>query len=297
MSKALDDLMTHLPLWLGKFTQCLTHPSQVLNEHLATGAAPDAGAKADAKANDKPEPKPVQDGASFLILSFAVAAGVAIAFPVASMSPLDAAKADGALAQSAAVLRNLFVFLGAAALVHGAAKLLGNRQAFANFFGAVARFGGATLVLLALAGALTNVGMADPVVARNWQQLRQFAEQMGQGAKAVLCQADAKTGQLPPGASVAMPNPEQLAQTQALYLDTVSRPLYLVAAGLETACLAALSLWLGWVWWRYLRVSGLTPARALAATAVGAVGLGAGQLLLVLIDGGQMASQLMQGCP
>jgi hypothetical protein len=289
MSKTLDDLLTKLPLWLGMFTQCLTHPSQVLGEHLA--------ATAQTPADGKPATNPVQDGVSFLILSFAVAAGVTIAFPVASMSPLEAGKADGALTQSAAVLRNLFVFLGAAALVHGGGKLLGNRQAFAGFFGAVARFGGATLVLLALAGALTNVGMADPVAARNWQQLRQVADQMGQGAKALLCLADAKTGQLPPGASVALPNPEQLAQAQALYLDTVSRPLFLIAAGLETACLAALSLWLGWVWWRYLRVSGLTPVRALAASAVGAAGLGAGQLLLVLIDGGQMSSQLMQGCP
>lgn len=289
MSKTLDDLMANLPLWLGKFTQCLTHPSQVLSEHLAAGTAPPP--------DGKPAAPPVQEGVSFLILSFAVAAGVAIAFPVASMSPLEAPKGDGALAQSAAVLRNLFVFLGAAALVHGAAKLLGNRQAFAGFFSAVARFGGATLVLLALAGALTNVGMADPVVARNWQQLRQVAEQMGQGAKALLCAADAKTGQLPPGSSLSLPSMEQLAQAQALYLDTVSRPLYLVAAGLETACMAALSLWLGWVWWRYLRVSGLTPARALAATAVGAVGLGAGYLLLTLVDSGQMASQLMQGCP
>ena len=292
MSKALDDLLTKLPLWLGQFTQCLTHPSQVLSEHLATAAVP--------KADDKPSPNPVQDGAGFLILSFAVAAGVSIAFPVASMSPLEAGKTDGALAQSAAVLRNLFVFLGAAALVHGGSKLLGNRQAFAGFFGAVARFGGATLVLLALAGALTNVGMADPAVARNWQELRQVGEQMGQGAKALLCLADPKTGQLPagmPASNIPLPNPEQLAQAQALFLDTVTRPMFLIAAGLETACLAALSLWLVWVWWRYLRVSGLSPARALAASAVGSAGLGGGYLLLTLIDSGQMSSQLMQGCP
>jgi len=289
MSKALDDLLTKLPLWLGQFTQCLTHPSQVLSEYLATAAAP--------KADDKPAANPVQDGAGFLILSFAVAAGVSIAFPVASMSPLEAGKADGALAQSAAVLRNLFLFLGAAALVHGGAKLLGNRQAFAGFFGAVTRFGGATLVLLALAGALTNVGMADPAVARNWQELRQVTEQMGQGAKALLCLADPKTGQLPPGTVIAGLDPEQLAQAQALFLDTVTRPMFLIAAGLETAGLAALSLWLGWVWWRYLRVSGLSPARALAASAVGGAALGAGYLLLTLVDGGQMTSQLMQGCP
>ena len=297
MPKSVDDLLTQIPQWLGQFTHTLAHPSQVLAEQLAGPPAVEAPGGSTQPAPKGAEGKPVQDGASFLILSFAVAAGVAIAFPVASMSPLEAPKADGALAQSAAVLRHLFVFLGAATLVHGAAKLLGNRQAFAGFFGAVARFGGATLVLLALAGALTNVGMADPVAARNWQQLRQVAQQMGAGAQALLCQADLKTGQLPPGTPIAALDPAQLAQAQALYLDTVSRPLFLVAAGLETACLAALSLWLGWVWWRYLRVSGLTPARALAATAVGSAGLGGGYLLLVLIDGGQIASQLMQGCP
>ena len=37
----------------------------------------------------------MQDGAAFLILSFAVAAGVAIAFPVASMDSLDATPSDG----------------------------------------------------------------------------------------------------------------------------------------------------------------------------------------------------------
>jgi hypothetical protein len=45
-----------------------------------------------------------------------------------------------------------------------------------------------------------------------------------------------------------------------------------------------------------LHVSGLTPTRALAACAVGATGLGAGHLLLTLIDGGQVTDQLMQGC-
>lgn len=292
MSKALDDLLGKIPLWLGQFTRTLTHPSEVLADQLA--ATP---AAAPAKPEAPAEAKPVQDGVSFLSLSFAVAAGVAIAFPVASMAPLEAAPADGALSQSATVLRQLFVFLAAAALVHGGAKLLGNPQAFASLFGAVARFGGVTLVLLALAGALTNVGMADPIVARNWQQLRQVAVQMGQGAKTVLCQADAKTGQLPPGTPISGLNPTQLAEAQALYLDTVSRPLFLIAGALESLCLLALAAWLGWVWWRYLRISGLTPARALAASAVGAAGLGAGHLLLVLIDGGQMASQLMQGCP
>lgn len=278
MSKALDDLLTQLPQWLGKFTQCLTHPSQVLNEQLAMASAP--------QTDGKPEAKPVPDGVSFLILSFAVAAGVSIAFPVPSMTPLGAGPADGALTQSAAVL-------------HGGSKLLGNRQAFAGFFGAMARFGGATLVLLALAGALTNVGMADPVVARNWQQLRQVAEPMGPGAQALLCLVDPKTGQLPPGLparSIPLPKPEELAQAQALFLDTLTRPMFLIAAGLETACLLALSLWLGWVWWRYLRVSGLSRARALAASAVGSAGLGGGYLLLTLIYSGQMSSQLMQTC-
>ncbi len=286
MSKALDDLLTKLPLWLGQFTRTLTHPSQVLTEQLS----------ADTAASASTEAKPVQDGVGFLILSFAVAAGVAIAFPVASMAPLEAAPADGALSQSATVLRQLFVFLAAAALVHGGAKLLGNRQAFAGFFGAVARFGGVTLVLLALAGALTNVGMADPIAARNWQQLRQVAVQMGEGAKTVLCQADAKTGQLPPGTAIDGLTPTRLAEAQALYLDTAARPLVVIASALESLCLLALTVWLVWVWWRYLRTSGLTPGRAVAASAVGAVGLGAGQLLLVLIDSGQMASQLMRSC-
>lgn len=286
MSKALDELLTKLPQWLGQFTRTLTHPSQVLTEQL----------NADTSASPPTEAKPVQDGMGFLILSFAVAAGVAIAFPVASMNPLEPMPADGALARSAVVLRHLFVFLAAAAVVHGGAKLLGNRQAFAGFFGAVARFGGVTLVLLALAGALTNVGMADPIAARNWQQLRQVAVQMGAGAKTMLCQADAKTSQLPPGTVMEGLNPTQLAQAQALYLDTATRPLVMIAGALESLCLLVLTVWLGWVWWRYLRTSGLTPGRAVAASAVGAVGLGAGHLLLVLIDGGQMASKLMQSC-
>jgi hypothetical protein len=286
MSKALDDLLTKLPLWLGQFTRTLTHPSQVLTEQL----------NADTSASPPTEAKPVQDGASFLILSFAVAAGVAIAFPVASMDPLEPTPADGALARSAVVLRHLFVFLAAAAVVHGGSRLLGNRQAFAGFFGAAARFGGVTLVLLALAGALTNVGMADPIAARNWQQLRQLAMQMGAGAKTMLCQADAKTGQLPPGTVIEGLTPSQLAQAQALYLDTATRPLVMIAGALESLCLLALTVWLGWVWWRYLRTSGLTPGRAVAASAVGAVGLGAGHLLLVLIGGGEMASKLMQSC-
>lgn len=285
MSKALDDLLTKIPQWLGQFTRTLTHPSQVLSDQLGP-AEPDLPAPA----------QPVQDGASFLILSFAVAAGVAIAFPVASMAPLASAPAEGALTQGAAVLRQLFVFLAAAAVVHGGSKLLGNRQAFAGFFGAVARFGGVTLVLTALAGALSNVGMADPIAARNWQELRQVAQQMGQGARTVLCQADAKTGQLPAGVTPVGLDPAQLAQAQALYLDTLSRPLMQVAAGLESLSQMALTLWLAWVWWRYLRVSGLSPARALGASAIGAVGLGAGYVLLTLIDGGQTAFELMQAC-
>lgn len=170
MSKTIDELLTKLPLWLGQFTRTLTHPSQVLTEQL----------NADTTAGAPTEAKPVQDGVGFLILSFAVAAGVSIAFPVPSMAPLEAGQAEGALTQSATVLRNLFVFLGAAAL--------------------------------------------------------------------------------------------------------------------ETVCLVALSLWLAWVWWRYLRISGLTPTRALAASAIGSAGLSGGYLLLTLIDGGQMSSELMQRC-
>ncbi len=70
----------------------------------------------------------------------------------------------------------------------------------------------------------------------------------------------------------------------------------MIAGALESLRLLALTVWLGWVWWRYLRTSGLSPGRAVAASAVGAVGLGVGHLLLVLIDGGQMASTLVQGC-
>ncbi len=246
MSKALDDLLTKLPLWLGQFTRTLTHPTQVLTEQLAAADTP-----ADVKAEAKTEARPVQDGVSFLILSFAVAAGVSIAFPVVSVSALEAAKPDGALAQSAALLRNLFVFLGAAALVHGGSKLLGNRQAFAGFFGAVARFGGATLELLALAGALTNVGMADPIVARNWQELRQLTQAFALPMETVLCKVDAKTGQLPPGTDLGAFNPETLLKGQTLFLETVTRPMFLIAADLESICLVALSLWLGWVWCGY----------------------------------------------
>lgn len=291
MSKSLDELLTKLPEWLGEFTRTLAHPSRVLAEQLS------AATPADGEAGALAPGKPVQDGAAFLILSFAVAAGVAIAFPVASMASLDAASPDSVLARSAVVLRHLFVFLAAAAIVHGASKLLGNRQAFTGFFAAVARFGGVTLVLLALAGALTNIGMADPIAARNWQELRQLAQQMGEGANTVVCLADGKTGQLPTGAAVAGLDPAQLARSQALYLDTVSRPLMLAASGLEFFCLLALTIWLGWVWWRYLRVSQLTPARALVASALGATGLGAGYLVLVLIDSGQRVSSLMQTCP
>ncbi|MCV2362333.1 hypothetical protein LNV23_02590 [Paucibacter sp. DJ1R-11] len=288
MSKALDELLTKLPQWLGQFTHCLTHPSQVLSEQLATPATPTA--------DDKPAPHPVTDGAAFLILSFAVAAGVSIAFPVASMSSLEAVKADGPLAQSAGVLRDLFVLLGAAALVHGGSRLLGNRQGFAGFFRAVARFSGVTLVLMALVGALTNLGMADPTVARNWQELRQLTEAFAAPMETVLCKIDPKTGQLPPGTDLGAFKPEALLQAQALFQETMSRPMVLIAAGLQTLCLTALCLWLGWVWWRYLRICGLSPARALAASALGAAALGASYLLLSLIDGGQMNSQLMQRC-
>ena len=122
MSKSLDELLTKLPEWLGEFTRTLAHPSRVLAEQLS------AATPADGEAGALAPGKPVQDGAAFLILSFAVAAGVAIAFPVASMASLDAASPDSVLARSAVVLRHLFVFLAAAAIVHGASKLLGNRR-------------------------------------------------------------------------------------------------------------------------------------------------------------------------
>jgi hypothetical protein len=49
MSKALDDLLAKLPLWLGQFTRTLTHPTQVLAEQLAAADTP-----ADAKATSNP---------------------------------------------------------------------------------------------------------------------------------------------------------------------------------------------------------------------------------------------------
>jgi len=280
MTKIIDDLLANVPLWLGQFTQSLTHPTQVLSEHLVAEVSP----------------KPVQDGVSFLILSFAAAAVLVIAFPVASMTPLPTVKPDGALTQTASVLRNLFVFLGAAAVVHGASKLFGVQREFAQFFGAVARFGGATLVLLALASAVTNIGMADPIVARNWQELRQVSQAMAEPMQAVLCKVDAKTGQLPAGTSLGALNPESLQQAQALYLLTTDRPMYRIGSGIQLAILTYLIIWLGWVWWRYLKTSGLSAGRAVAATAVGAAGLGVGHVLLVLIDAGQMLSQMMQRC-
>jgi hypothetical protein len=280
MSKLIDDVLSQLPLWLGKFTQSLTHPSQVLAEHMAGESGP----------------KPVQEGASFLILSFALAAALAIAFPVASMEALVSDKPQGALAQSALVLRGIFVFLAAAAVAHGATRLLGSRVQFSACFGTVARFGGATLVLLALAGAITNIAMADPIVARNWQELRQLTEAFALPMETVLCKADAKTGQLPPGTDLGAFNPETLLKGQTLFLETVGRPMYLIATGLSVAILSYLAIWLVWVWWRYLKTIGLSAPRAIAATVIAVAGLAAGELILVLIDGGQMNSQLMQKC-
>ncbi|MBT9491254.1 MAG: hypothetical protein IV107_02675 [Paucibacter sp.] len=280
MSKLLDDVLTQLPLWLGKFTQSLTHPSEVLAEHMAAESGP----------------KPVHDGASFLILSFALAAALAIAFPVASMTALGGGKPEGALAQSALVLRGIFVFLAAAAVAHGATRLLGSRAQFSACFGTVARFGGATLVLLSLANAVTNVSMADPVVARNWHELRLLTEAFAAPMETVLCKFDPKTGQLPPGTDLGAFNPETLLKSQTLFLETVTRPMYLIATGLSVAILSYLAIWLAWVWWRYLKAIGLSAPRAIAATVIAATGLAAGELLLVLIDGGQMSSQLMQGC-
>jgi hypothetical protein len=276
----MKNILEEAPLWLGKFTQCLAHPRQVMDEHIQL----DAGEK------------PVQDAASFLILSFAMASVLAVALPVASMSPLLAQEPAGDLQKAAAVLRNLFVFLGGAAVVHGACKLVGVKRAFSQFFSAVARFGGATLVLLALANAVTNVGMADPVVARNWEQLRQVAKQFGEPMQEVLCKADAHTGQLPPGTALGGLNPDSLQAAQTLYLETVDRPLYQIGAGIQWAVLAFLSVWLGLVWWSYLRANGLSTGRALVATTLGSVGLGAGWFLLMLVDVGQMQSQMMQRC-
>lgn len=280
MSKLIDDVLTQLPLWLGKFTQSLTHPSEVLAEHMAAESGP----------------KPVQDGTSFLILSFALAAALAIAFPVASMEALGSDKPQGALAQSALVLRGIFVFLAAAAVAHGATRFLGSRAQFSASFGTLARFGGATLVLLALAGAITNIAMADPIVARNWQELRQLSEAFALPMETVLCKLDPKTGQLPPGTDLGAFNPETLLKGQTLFLETVVRPMYLIATGLSVAILSYLAVWLAWVWWRYLKAIGLSAPRAIAATVIAVAGLAAGELLLVLIDGGQMSSQLMQKC-
>lgn len=280
MSKVIDDVLSQLPLWLGKFTQSLTQPSQVLAEQLGAESGP----------------KPVQEGVSFLILSFGLAAALAIAFPVASMEALSSAKPDGALAQSALVLRGIFVLLAAAAIAHGATRLLGSRVQFSASFGALARFGGATLVLLALAGAITNIAMADPIVARNWQELRQMTAAFAEPMETVLCKVDAKTGQLPPGTDLGAFKPETLLQAQTLFMETVTRPMYLIASGLSVAVLSFLAIWLAWVWWRYLKALGFSAPRALAATVIAAAGIAAGELALVLIDGGQMNAQLMQKC-
>jgi hypothetical protein len=280
MKNILERVLDEAPVWLGKFTQCLAHPRQVMSEHLQAEAGE----------------KPVQDGVSFLILSFAMAAMLALALPVASMAPLAAAEPQGELHKAAVVLRHLFVFMGAAALVHGACKLVGVKRDFSQFFAAVARFGGVTLVLLALANAVTNVGMADPVVARNWQQMRQVVQQSGEPMKAVLCKVDPKTGQPPPGTDLGGLSPDSLQAAQALYLETVARPLYQMGEGIQLSILVFLVIWLGRVWWCYLRAHGLSTARALVATALGSAGLGAGWLLLALVEAGQEVSLLMQRC-
>lgn len=287
MLPALEQVLKELPAYLGHFTQMLTQPSQLVSDHLQA---------ADSKAK-------LEQSIAFLLLSFAIAAVLAVVFPEVT-NPVKLVSDDAGMAAHAfAAIRLLFELLGLAGLAYLAAKIAGVGSGFQRFFGLMCAACGVMLVIQVFAAALTNISMADPVTAQGWIQLEKgMAEIKPLIQQGVLCHSNAKPG-TGTGAGITKPDAKlgaelqtRLAALQTVYLQATDRPLFKFAGILQLIALVILLVWSGRIWGMYLNSHALSTTRVVTATLLLVVFTGGGTLVYMMVNAGADMMTLYRQC-
>lgn len=281
MQPTLENVLKELPGYLSKAIHMLTRPSDLVQEHVMA---------------DNPQAK-LEQSIAFLLLSFAIALVLTVVFPEVT-NPVQLVNGEkGMAAHAFAAIRLLFGLLGLAMLTYLAARITGVQDGFVRFFGLVCAVCGVVLVIQVFAASLTNISMADPVTARSWiamekgmQKIRLLIEQ------GVLCASDMHTGNVSPNKELASEFKTRLAGLQATYVQATDRPLYQLAATLQSLAMLALLIWAGRIWVVYLKSYSLSTGRIILTTGLGVVFAGAGMVVYEFVNSGAEMMSMYRYC-
>jgi hypothetical protein len=248
--------------------------------------------KADAASSDKLTEK----GVAFLITAFLIAFFLSIALPEVT-NPLTVPSDDaGFIRLGTKALLSLFLLLAGVAITHGVLRLFGASIPFSAAFGVACYFCGVALILGVGADAVTNIAMVDPFIARTWIKLEQGMQGLGPSLAQLLLAMDPATGNLPKDTSIPKGlSPDDIVSFLALqqsFVQATSRPLFLIAFGLQTVASVAILLWLLIAWFSYCKIQALPTYKILLATLVSGAALGIGYLLYIFITAAPAMMQL-----
>jgi hypothetical protein len=285
MKQYLDRVVAELPQFISTFVHCLSQPRRFLAAQLESLAAGQATSES-----------LVEKGVAFLVTSFLMAFLLSLALPEVT-DPLSLPSDDAAVVRlGSETLRALFLFMAGFAIAYGVLRRFGAQTTFSAAFGLACYFCGVTLVLWVAASATSNIAMADPFTAQAWISLEKSAETLTPDLVQLMSLLDPRTGELPAG--VALPagtGPEAVAkllELQGLMAESATRPLSLVAAGVQAAVTSAIFLWLLVAWFAFGAQQGISRFRVALASLLAGLGLGTGLLLYVLITAGATVMSL-----
>jgi hypothetical protein len=280
MKSYIERVIAEIPLFFSHFSQCLFRPRHFIQQQQAIAEQPDA----------------VSKGVEFLILSFLIALFISQVLPEA-VNPVSLPADDAAFTQLASrALFDLFLLFFAAAIAFGCLRMVGVASSFFSFFRLFAFFCGISMVLLVFANALTNIGMIDPVVAKNWIQLEQSAQALKPVMEQLMCDTDAAGALVTnPQSSDAMQ--QQLTQAQTLYQQATERTLFLLGVGLQAVVQLILACWLFIAWFAYGKQQQLSNGKIVFSALLSLGLIYFASLLLSLMQTGSQMMAIYRNCP
>ena len=284
MKGYLDKVFKELPNYLAHFTSCLVKPRHFIETRLAS----------------EDHQKAVEEGVSFLILSFIIAMLLSAVLPDAS-DPMKVPSSDSALVEwGSNTLFNIFMVLAGSAVAYFAWKFVGAEPAFQRFFGFVSFFCGVALVLNVFASATTNLAMLDPVVGKAWVKLERSAKEMKPKMAEMLCAADERTGELNvDNASLSFDKDKlvkQQEQALELFNHALGRPIFKWVLGINLLVMLVLIGWLTMAWFAYGRIQNVATAKIIGAAITTIAILYIGDLLIGMMKTGAETMAMYRNC-
>lgn len=278
MKSYLEKVVSELPSFLSKFTSCLSRPRKFLAQHLASD-------NSDVVSESSAADQLTEKGVAFLITAFLVSFFLSIALPEVTDPATMPTDDAGFIKLGVDALLDLFLFLAAISIGHGVLRMFGAKTPFTAAFGLSCYFCGVALVLGVAANATTNIAMVDPVTASSWVKLENTYKTLGPQMKEVIAKMDPETGELPDSVKngeLAKIVPV-FEESQRIYTQATSRPLYTIATGIQATILFAIVAWLLIAWFSYGSLQGISTLKLLGATVITAAVVGVGLMVYTFI--------------